>query len=80
MDRILSAASFTRNRLGKEEERWPVLAIQELDLGDISLSSVHVAVSSYLYCTECALIRPGCGLTSPHELHSRPWILASLLI
>jgi len=27
MNRILSPASFTRNRLGEEEERWPVLAI-----------------------------------------------------
>ena len=49
MDRILSAASFTRNRLGEEQECRPVLAIQELDLGGISVSSVHVAVSNYLY-------------------------------
>jgi len=48
VDGILSATPFTRNPLGEEQERRPVLAIQELDLGGISVSSVHVAVSLYL--------------------------------
>ena len=41
----MSATSFTRNRLGEEQERRPVLAIQEFNLRGISVSSVHVAVS-----------------------------------
>jgi hypothetical protein len=48
VDRILSATPLSRNRLGEEQECRPVLAIQELDLGGISVSSVHVAVSNYL--------------------------------
>jgi hypothetical protein len=48
VDRILSATPLSRNRLGEEQECLPVLAIQELDLGGISVSSVHVAASSYL--------------------------------
>jgi hypothetical protein len=57
-----------------------MLAIQGLDLDRISVSSVHVGLSSYLYCTAPALIRLGCGLTSSHEFHSRPWIVARILI
>src|SRR5258708_24967233 len=46
VDRILSPAPLPRNRLGEEQQRRPVLAIQELDLGCISVSSAHVAVSA----------------------------------
>jgi hypothetical protein len=49
VDRILSATPLPRKRLGEEQECRPVLAIQELDLGGISVSSVHGAVSNYLY-------------------------------
>jgi hypothetical protein len=49
VDRILSATPLPRERLGEEQECRPVLAIEELDLGGISVSSVHGAVSNYLY-------------------------------
>jgi len=43
MDRILSTASFAHNRRRKQKQCRPVLAVQELDLGEIPLNSVHVA-------------------------------------
>jgi hypothetical protein len=43
MDRILSTASFAYNRRRKQKQRRPMLAVQELDLGEIPLNSVHAA-------------------------------------
>ena len=41
MDRILSAASFTRDRRCEQYECRPVLAVEQLDLRAIPLRSVH---------------------------------------
>jgi hypothetical protein len=64
--------------LGEEQKRWPVLSIEELDIGGISVSSVHVAVSIYLcqvrtgpLCVGATLIVPGWGLSAAHELQAR---------
>ncbi len=45
MNHILSATTFARNGYREKKERRSVLAVEKLDLGGVSVISVHVTVS-----------------------------------